>query len=209
MSLRLRWSGSALEVDESYASDPGLLETLSGALLHLWRFRTFSDSRWMTIGETCRALAAALLTGVDDLIAAVRAMPNVSDHFIGGFSRLTEPIRQFACVAVVASYVSDGFLSELLGDDRVARSRYFGVFVPCLIEIVEYPLLICWLSGGLLVRGFAAWRARPAGTAPLCVCGCRGTLIVLCGLGCLTLVRFVARGAAGHPKTNRGVCVIS
>ena len=75
----------------------------------------------MTIGAACRTLVAGLMTGLGDLVAAVRRDPSTSEYYIGGFDRLTPTIRQFCAVAAFAAYVSDGFLCEVLEDDRVAR----------------------------------------------------------------------------------------
>ena len=46
--------------------DQDLVEAISGALMSVWKIRRFSESRWLTIGSSCRVLIAGLVTGLDN-----------------------------------------------------------------------------------------------------------------------------------------------
>lgn len=119
--LRLQWKGGNLEVSEAAAEIPNIVGQASFALLSVWRFRVFSDSRWVSVGCSCRALAASLLTGIDSLVAYIRKNPTTSDYDIHGFDRLNEDVRHFVALAAMVSYPSDALLSELLEDSRIPR----------------------------------------------------------------------------------------
>ena len=119
--LRLQWEGGKVEIAESCADLPDLLETLSTALLGLWQFQQFSASRWVTIGASCRNLVAAWLSGFDSLVAATRADPKASDFHIHGYTKLTPDLRKFVAIAAFSSYTSEAVLAELIADSRVAR----------------------------------------------------------------------------------------
>ena len=46
--------------------DRDLVEVISSALLACWRFRKFTESRWLTVAASTRVLVTAALLGLDD-----------------------------------------------------------------------------------------------------------------------------------------------
>ena len=124
--LGLLFRGGRLEIDCRHAHDPDLFQTIRGSLLHLWQVVRFSDSRWVTVGKSCRTLTAALLIGVGSLVASVIANPKMSNYHIGGFKRLGKRETMFVIMVAVCSYPSDAVLCSLTEDDRVAHRRRFG-----------------------------------------------------------------------------------
>lgn len=118
--LQLRWQGGSLQVAAKWAASSGLVEKVSFCLLSLWHFRSFSDSRWVSVGCSCRTLATGLLTGLDSLVARIRADPGSSDYHISGYARLQNEARKLVLSIAVASFVSDACLGEMLEDNRVA-----------------------------------------------------------------------------------------
>ena len=92
----------------------------------LWEFKQFTFSRLATVGTSCRAVAVALLSGFDSLVATVRADPRASDFYIHGYSKLTQLAKHFVVCAALVSYPSEAFMLELASDSRVPR-RFGGV----------------------------------------------------------------------------------
>ena len=123
--LRMTWTGTRLLVSATSFHQGGVVEKVSGALLSLWKFKRFTDSRWISVGISCRTLTAGLLSGLGSLVSRIRACPKASDFHIHGFERLTEEAIHFVVVASVSSYVSEGCLQELLGDSRVPMRLAF------------------------------------------------------------------------------------
>ena len=123
--LRLQWNGARLQVAASCMDMPDVIETLSSALLGVWHFKKFSDSRWITVGCSCRTLIASLLTGLESLVAFIREDPASSDFHIVGFVRLSPEMKKFSAAAALASYVSDAFLSEMMEDPRLPMRLAF------------------------------------------------------------------------------------
>lgn len=119
--LGLHWRKDHLYLLPWAAKEPDMLERVSTCLLHLWRFARFSDSRWCTVGTSCRSLHAGLLSGVHSLVASVLANPSASKFYLGGFQTLSSEAKEFVVVAGLAAYPSDAVLAELLEDDRVSR----------------------------------------------------------------------------------------
>ena len=118
--LNLHWSGGRLFVSKASMEHPDAIERVSTAMLHVFRFRKFTAGRWLTVGESCRTLTAALCVGLDGLVHLARKNPKTSEFYIHGFGRFTGQVRKYCVVAGVSSYVADAFLSHLLEDDRLA-----------------------------------------------------------------------------------------
>lgn len=119
--LRLRWKRGRLEVAAPNLNTESLIGKVSFALLSIWHFRKFSESRWVTIGSSCRSLAAGLLTGLESLVATIRESPGASDFYFHGFEKLTTASKQFIVRAALSSHVSDSCLRSLMEDSRVMR----------------------------------------------------------------------------------------
>ena len=118
--LRLQWKDDQLQIAASCAElEDNLLEKLTASLLGLWEIKQFSASRWATVGTSCRGLLAAMLSGFESLVSFVRADPKASDFHLHGFTKLTLPAKRFVATAGLASYVSEGFLLQLMQDSRV------------------------------------------------------------------------------------------
>ena len=127
-----------------------LMGRLIVGLLQVMRFEKYSDSRWLTVGGTCRALTAALLLGIDSLVGCIRADPKSSDYYIGGHSRLSALPKTFVVMAAARSYIGDGFLAEVLEDSGVA-SRWQELR-DCVQDEMQYVTSINEQVWGFLGR---------------------------------------------------------
>ena len=145
--LRLRWRDGKIEVAASCRETDDLVGKISFALLSLWHFQKFSESRWVTVGASCRSLAAGLLTGLPSLVATIRKDPKASDFNPHGFERLTATARKFVVRAAVSSHVSDAGLRTLMEDSRVV------VHLPALKGSVQDE--VQWLAD----VGGSVWTA--------------------------------------------------
>jgi hypothetical protein len=116
------WDGNFLWVNGELEDDPNAIAIVSGVLLYIFRWRQFTDSRWVTIGPSCRALLGSLCVGLEKLVLITRADPKATDYHLHGFSRLTSRLRKYAAIASIASFPADAVLLELLEDDRCVRN---------------------------------------------------------------------------------------
>ena len=120
--LNLRWQDGELKVAKCAAqSSQNILEEVSWCLVASCRFRSFSDSRWVSMGESRRSLLCCLLLGLDGWVRTTREDPCNSDYYIHGFDQCTDEVRRLVCTAAFASRVCDVVLYELLQDDRLAQ----------------------------------------------------------------------------------------
>ena len=117
--LRLCWRNGELQVKSSALQEQDGPGKVYHAVMSVWKFDTFSTSRWVSVGSSCRSLTAALMLGLDSVVACIRSNPKNSDYYIGGYARLGAEARRFVVIAALASYVPDALLRELMEDSRV------------------------------------------------------------------------------------------
>ena len=117
-TLQLRWEDNTIFVTK-HLEGTDCIGLVMNVFLDLWRFRKFTDSRWLQTGTCGRSFTAALLTGIESCVEHIRGDPASSDYFIGGFARLGCPEKAFLAQAAVVSRVSDAVHVLLMEDGRV------------------------------------------------------------------------------------------
>lgn len=139
VELGLCWRDGRLQAFRSAAEGKDFMGRVTACILSVFRFKRFTDSRWCSMGDSCRTLLAAFALGLPALVQLIRSDSRTSDYYISGFGGFDEGASKYAVVASLVSHVCDGFLLALLDDDRVARRR----------EELEDLLLdeLQWLSG--------------------------------------------------------------
>ena len=68
----LFWDGTGLCVLGCHHSSVSLVERIFAIILSIFRFKKFTDSRWLTIGGSSRTLLAALVVGLHPLVQFIR-----------------------------------------------------------------------------------------------------------------------------------------
>lgn len=117
--LQLRFRSGRLLVASKFEGDSTALELIATALMGVWRFVEWSDSRWASMSSSCRTMIACFLTGLGSLVGFVRSQRCESDYYIGGFSRCTDEVKMLFAVGGIAGWVADTCLELLLEDDRL------------------------------------------------------------------------------------------
>ena len=122
VNLQIRWEGGQLLVREDLEDDPETPQMITLALLHAWKFKTWSDSRWCGLGQGCRSLLGAMLLGMPSLVDSIAEDPSQSNYYIEGFKRLRGEVRQMVCMVACSSKVSESVTTKVLDDERVPRN---------------------------------------------------------------------------------------
>ena len=122
--MQLTFAEGKIQVTDALLTSPIVLDTISTALKSAFRFIRFSDSRWLTVGASCRILVAGHLLGLDDLVEEIIDNPDASKYYLGGYRRMSsEPNRKrFVVEAAFTSRAIDGVMSSIMDDSRVARN---------------------------------------------------------------------------------------
>ena len=119
--LQIRFEDGCLCLAAGLEHDPSAADKATAALLHLWRFRAWSDSRWCGIGPSRKALMGCLLCGLHDLVDFIMQSKTASKYYIQGFSRLTQQVRDMIVLVSCSSHLAENFVAQLLDDDRLPR----------------------------------------------------------------------------------------
>jgi len=144
------WRDGRLYVNGELAHDPDCMEKVSHVMLYLCRWRKFSDSRWCTMGPSCRTLLWGLCVGLEAWVALARADPAASDFFLHGFAKLSPGIKRYCAVVAMVAFVPDALLAEVLVDDRLVKHA------ARLQEVVAEELFWVESVGGFTWRRLAA-----------------------------------------------------
>eukprot|EP00969_Alexandrium_andersonii_P261271 11550431-Alexandrium_andersonii.AAC.1 len=90
-------------------------------MLYVWSMRTWSASRWLSIGRASRSCVLCLLLGVSDLVSYILAAGE-SRYYIGGLiDHMRGQVIQLLVLAASASRVPDAILDVVMADDRIPR----------------------------------------------------------------------------------------
>ena len=124
-----------LEVcQEAAAAEKDVVSVVVTTLLDSWRFVPWTDSRWITLGQSSRTLVYALLTGVGGLVRYLQADPSISKFYLNGFGRLAQSRRHFLVLCSVVSRVPESAMVQLMEDGRVAQT-YEDLWMGCAEEM--------------------------------------------------------------------------
>ena len=122
-------------------------------LLKVLRWQRFTQSRFLSLGSSCRGLVASLAVGLEGLVSLTRADPRATDFHLHGFTHLTNQCRVLAVVCALASYPAETGLQEILSDDRLAsfQESFWKGMLEELQWLQELPssvwsILVCTLG---------------------------------------------------------------
>ena len=97
-----------------------LFGRVHGAFLSVMKFRKFTESRWVTVGQCSRDFIAAHVVGLPAIVQAIRDSP-LSNYYIHGYWDYLNPDSlKLAIVVALAGRVVDAALLLILEDDRLA-----------------------------------------------------------------------------------------
>ena len=119
--LQLVWEGKRLMVLKGAFEDGDLPQAVASALCAAWHFKSFSESRWLTVGASCRTMVAAFLTGIQGLVRLIMKESSTI-FFLRGFDRLDARRMEFMTTCAVASRIPEALQVNLMKDNRVAKT---------------------------------------------------------------------------------------
>ena len=81
----------------------------------------FCETRWCTVGNSCRALVASLSVGLYELAIMALATKGSVDSKLNGIKKLGQGVKWYAAVASIVTVVPEAFELEVAQDDRLLR----------------------------------------------------------------------------------------
>ena len=173
LRFRLLSKHGKLFVRREFRDEVGLLDALHATLMGVWRFAKFSDSRWLSIGPSCRAVVSSVLCGVHALIQWCRRVKHCSEYYIHGVDRLSDQVRLTCIVGAIGSSVSEALLAEVLEGDRVMRNvEWFQDVVATENETIHNLRMDVWRLLGLAAPSSTPIELRAKSTRSSLVSCC-------------------------------------
>ena len=121
MVLQLRWDRDQLKVATRFANQDSVVSAVATVFLHIMSLKIYSDSRWVSLGPSCRTLLCGMCVGLERLVEYVSNTPGQSTYYVGGFSRLDSQVKRMVAVASVCSYLPDAVLALLWECDQLPK----------------------------------------------------------------------------------------
>ena len=77
VAVNPEWRDNQLHVNAGLQEDSSCMERLSSVVLYVFKLRKFSESRWATMGPSCRAVLCSLAVGLEQLVHLTSQDPSV------------------------------------------------------------------------------------------------------------------------------------
>ena len=119
--LEFRFESGHLIVGSRFRDDEAVPQRLADCYLHLFEFRSWSDTRWCAVGRACRRLLACELAGLGSLVDFIRSSPSESKYYIEGYQNIAQDIRRLIVIVGLTARVSEEPLALILKDDRLPK----------------------------------------------------------------------------------------
>ena len=97
------------------------LQAVSCMLLSVFQFQVFSESRWLTVGSSCRAVLGAWMLGYFSFLQYMRKQKSCSEYQAHGVDLLGEAALRFIAVVALSSQVAEAVLLLIMKDCRLRR----------------------------------------------------------------------------------------
>lgn len=91
--LQMRFSGGRLRIASAMREHPESAQLITTCLVAVWEFRQWTDSRWITMGFSGRRMTAALILGMDSLVATLREQKLLSEYYSKAYTNITDRHR--------------------------------------------------------------------------------------------------------------------
>lgn len=139
VKYRVRLVAGKLHVHSLYRFDGQSFADLASAYTAVWRFKKFSESRFLSLAHSSQALIAGELLGLRSLAARLRADQSCSQYYIKGCDRLGPAARELAAVATLSSASRRISLLLAMDDDRLMRRfDIFKMTIESSLEFVDH-----------------------------------------------------------------------
>ena len=117
VDMRLIYRCGRLQVTTHCLCKEDWLPELSATLLSLWKFSSFTASRWATVGCCCRTVCVALLTGYDSLVLRMHREGVLSHFDYNGCAKLDG--RGKHCVVAVGMIADSAGCVSVSAQDAI------------------------------------------------------------------------------------------
>ena len=118
--LEIRFVGGRLLIAGRLRGKPSVVHLVKMLAMHMWRFRTWTTSRWKSLSKVTMALTASRMLGLPALVSYIVTKQLGSLYHIKGFyNNISDSVWRLCIVASFSAYCSDAALGCVAEDDRL------------------------------------------------------------------------------------------
>ena len=118
--LEIRFSNGRLLIADRHRGVEGVIEKVFVLFMKVWRYQTWSMSRFLGSGAASRQILFSEVLGVSHLVKYITIDQKESSYYIGGYARhLTVQVRHLIGILAVSSRVGDAAMKIIMKDDRL------------------------------------------------------------------------------------------
>jgi len=118
--LQLRCKDGAILVAEEFRDDPTVVDQVVDLMTLCFRWRKWTDSRWLSMGDSARSLLTSIILGIEPLIEYAISGGH-GPYYLAKAKHMSSEVKQLTVKCAVVSFVADAVLGVLLTDDRLPR----------------------------------------------------------------------------------------
>jgi hypothetical protein len=118
VALQLRVIDGVIYVAEDFQADLSVVDQILDLMAILFRWKKWTDSRWMSMGDTSRGLLGSLILGIEALVSHAVDHGH-STYYLASARAMNAELKRFTVKCSVTSFVADAVLGKLLTDDRL------------------------------------------------------------------------------------------
>ena len=116
------WRNGSLHCRKSLELCDDAVGLVAHMFSYIMRFRKFTETRWLTIGTSSRAVLRASVVGLRNLLQHASDDKNVSQYHIHHHRRFNHDVGLYIASAALASFPAETFLAAIIRDDRLAKN---------------------------------------------------------------------------------------
>jgi len=118
VNLQIRFVNGKLLISPAYRDNPRLIEWVTTVLFKAWKIKRWANSRWLTIGFSCRSTLRSVLLGTRSLAKFI--FDSGKQFHVRGFvEHCSKEVLEMCVVVSLGSFALDNFLLTIMKDDRV------------------------------------------------------------------------------------------
>ena len=107
VDLEIRWEDGRLFIAGKFVFDLHGAHKAKVAMMYLYAFRRWSDSRWAGSGPPMRKFLGWLFIGLEFFVKHILDQKKQSKYYLKGFQRLTPDIKRMMGVVTCTSKISE------------------------------------------------------------------------------------------------------
>ena len=125
VQINPRQEGSRLVLNPAGQGIDNYLEQVSGLMMHVFRFRTHCETRWLSLGPVVRCILVSHLLGVQHLLQYASEKGKIQTEVASACLKTIQrcDLIRFAMVCSFVSFGPESLLAEMMEDPRLCR-RY-------------------------------------------------------------------------------------